>query len=127
MVDIAVAHGTDLGHARHLLHQIAAGVSLHPRFVDDVLEPPEVLGVHRVDGDGITVRLRVKTRAGRQFDLQRALLERITAVFAASGVQLATPQLTVRIPSATRAPRRPDGVAGDGQVGGRPDGAPREA
>jgi moderate conductance mechanosensitive channel len=100
MVDVAVAHGTDLARALDLLHELAAAVSREPPFADDVLQPPEVLGVHRVDADGITVRLRVKTRAGRQFDLQRALLERVTVVFAAHGVQLATPQLTVRTPPA---------------------------
>jgi small conductance mechanosensitive channel len=109
-----------------LLHEVATAVSLDPPFVDDVLQPPEVLGVHRVGADGITVRLRVKTRAGRQFDLQRALLERVTTVFAAHGVQLATPELTIRVPPAVRSPRRPDGLAPDGPVTAKPDGAPPE-
>ncbi|SEO61991.1 mechanosensitive ion channel family protein [Trujillonella endophytica] len=111
MVDVAVAHGTDLVRARELLHEAAATVSREPSFADDVLEPPEVLGVHQVDACGITVRLRVKTRAGRHFDLQRALLEAITTVFPAGGVQLATPQLTVRAAGQ---------VGSAGRVGGPP-------
>jgi small-conductance mechanosensitive channel len=113
MVDVAVAHGTDLVRAGELMNEIATSVSGDPSFAPDVLEPPEVLGVHRVDIDGVTLRLRVKTRAGRQFDLQRALLERIAMLFPAGGVRLATPQLTVRL-----APGSQEG--GAGSVGGRP-------
>jgi moderate conductance mechanosensitive channel len=108
MLDVVVAHGTDLRSAREVLHTAATAVSGDPPFVGDVLEPPELLGVERVDGEGITLRLRIKTRAGRQFDLQRALLERITTDLAAAAVQLATPQLTLRTPPV---PRHGDGVA----------------
>jgi small conductance mechanosensitive channel len=113
MVDVAVAHGTDLARAGELMREIATAVSRDPSFADDVLEPPEVLGVHRVDADGVTLRLRVKTRAGRQFDLQRALLEQIATLFPARGVRLATPQLTVRLVPGPQ-------PGGEGSVGGRP-------
>jgi small conductance mechanosensitive channel len=115
MVDVAVAHGTDLLFARNLLHEIASTVSADATFADDVLEPPELLGVERIDPDGITLRLRVKTRAGRQFALQRALLERVTVDFAARGVQLATPRLTLRTP---RRPHEPGEGGAPGPRGG---------
>jgi small conductance mechanosensitive channel len=119
MVDIVVAHGTDLARAGSLLHDTATAVSLGAPFAPDVLEPPELLGVERVDADGITLRLRIKTRAGRQFALQRALLERITVTFASSGLQLATPQLTVH------GPVPPSRLVRDGRRDGRAEAAPR--
>jgi moderate conductance mechanosensitive channel len=109
MVDVAVAHGTDLATARGLLHTAATALAGEPPFADDVLEPPEVLGVERVDADGITFRLRVKTRAGRQFELQRALLQRIAVVLPSGGVDLSTPQLTIRTAPPARLPRHRDG------------------
>jgi small-conductance mechanosensitive channel len=99
MVDVTVAHGSELGHARDLLHEVATAVSGDDRFVVDVLEPPELLGVERIEAAGVTLRLRVKTRAGRQFALQRALLEQVIVTFDAHGVLLATPELTVRTPA----------------------------
>jgi hypothetical protein len=54
--------------------------------------------------DGITLRLLVKTLAGRQFGLQRALLERIAGSFRAHGIELGPRELTVRVRRAARVP-----------------------
>ena len=90
MIDITVVYGTDLTAARTQLLQAADTVILSPPYVDEVLGPPEVLGVQTLDADGITLRLLVKTLAGRQFGLQRQLLETINQSFEEHGVQIAT-------------------------------------
>ena len=90
MIDITVVYGTDLTAARtQLLHAADTVMSLPP-FTDEVLGPPEVLGVQALDAAGITLRLLVKTLAGRQFDLQRQLLETINQSFQEHGLHIAT-------------------------------------
>jgi small-conductance mechanosensitive channel len=103
MVDVTVAHGTDLAAARAVLTAAATELAGTPPFDREVLEPPEVLGVEAMSADGITLRLLVKTLAGRQFGLQRALLERIAESFRAQGIVLGPRELTVRV-------RRPAGL-----------------
>ncbi|MCO1659885.1 mechanosensitive ion channel family protein [Pseudonocardia humida] len=97
MLDITVAHGTDLATARTVLTAVATEVAATAPFDQEVLEPPEVLGVEALGADGVTLRLLVKTLAGRQFGLQRALLEGIAESFRSHGVELGTRELAVRV------------------------------
>jgi small-conductance mechanosensitive channel len=97
MVDVTVAHGTDLAGARTVLTAVATEIAARAPFDQEVLEPPEVLGVEALSADGVTLRLLVKTLAGRQFGLQRALLEHIAESFRAHGIELGTRELTVRV------------------------------
>lgn len=96
-VTVQVEHGSDLPTVRRVLGDVAARVSGTAPFADEVLGPPELLGVESLDKDGVAVLLRVRTLAGRQFELRRALLEAIDAAFADHGVVLATTRLTVRM------------------------------
>lgn len=101
LIDVDVAYDTDLEHAQQLLHETAAAVCAEEEWADQVLEPPEVLGVEQFGADGITLRLRVKTVAGQQWALQRRLRAAIKEAFDRSRVEIPFPQRTVwmRIPS----------------------------
>ena len=102
MIDVTVAHGTDLTAARKVLADAAAVVARIPPFDREVVGAPEVLGVEAIGADGITLRLLVKTLAGRQFTLHRALLAQIVESLADRDIDLATQQLTVRMPPQRR-------------------------
>ena len=54
---------------------------------DDVMDAPQVLGVEKVTPEGITLRLTVKVRPGRQWATQRALRARIMGAFVAAGIE----------------------------------------
>lgn len=102
MIDITVAHGSDLPAAHAVLADAAAAVARTPPFDHEVVGTPEVLGVEAIGPDGITLRLLVRTLAGRQFTLHRALLAQIVESTAARDVELATHQITVRVPGRSR-------------------------
>jgi len=102
LIDISVSYGTDLALARSLLLSAAGSVSRTEPFTDEVLGPPEVLGVESLDADGITLRLLVKTLAGRQFSLQRSLLEAINDSFQAEGIQIASHRVQINTGRARR-------------------------
>jgi small conductance mechanosensitive channel len=97
LIDVAVAHGTDLRVAQDVLREVATAVSSAGPFADEVLEPPELLGVQALTAEGVVLRMRVKTLAGHQSTLERALLEAVLAGFVARGVEPASPQLTLRV------------------------------
>jgi moderate conductance mechanosensitive channel len=86
VVDLPVAHGTDVDKAVETLSQVAGEVTDAKPIADDVLEPPEVLGVEKVTVEGITIRLQVKVRPGRQWAVQRALRAKVMAALEEEGI-----------------------------------------
>ncbi len=95
LLDIAVVHGTDVAAARKWLMEAADTIAASPAFVNDIIGAPEVLGVQALDSEGITLRLLVKTLAGRQFPLERSLREAINTSFANHGVEFATQRVQI--------------------------------
>lgn len=97
MVDVKVARGTDLVAVRNLLEAVTVELTAEDPFVEQVIDAPEVLGVQTIDVDGVTLRVLVKTLAGHQHGLQRALLEGIETSLTAHDVLRPSTALSVRI------------------------------
>jgi moderate conductance mechanosensitive channel len=87
VVDVPLGYGADVGRATEILGQVSTDVTDTEPTSADVLEPPEVLGVERVSAEGITMRVTVKVRPGRQWAVQRALRARVMAEFEAAGIR----------------------------------------
>jgi len=95
VVDVDVAYDSDLEQARELLQAAADEVCGTDEFRDQVLEPPQVLGVEALAADGISIRLTVKVTPGAQWNLQRSLREHVKGVFDRAGIEIPFPQRTV--------------------------------
>ena len=77
-----------MGQAVDILGTVAAEAVETEPVSADVLEPPEVLGVERVSAvEGITMRLTVKVRPGRQWAVQRNLRAKVMEAFEDAGIQ----------------------------------------
>ncbi len=88
VVDVPIGYGADVGQATDILGQVVTDASETEPVSDDVLAPPEVLGVERVSAvEGITLRVTLKVRPGRQWAVQRTLRGRIMAAFEDAGIQ----------------------------------------
>ena len=92
VVDFIVSYDTDIGAARLMLHEAAAEVCDEQDNAQDILESPQVLGVESITGDGITLRLLVKTRPGAQWAIQRKIREAVKGRFDEAGVKPAMPR-----------------------------------
>jgi moderate conductance mechanosensitive channel len=86
VIDVPLAHTADIPTASALAERAVEQRVAEKDVLDSVLEPPEMLGVERVAPEGITLRLTVKTRAGEQFAVQRALNAAIADAFEDAGV-----------------------------------------
>jgi small-conductance mechanosensitive channel len=86
VVDTPLAYNVDIEAATEVLGRAATEASTTQPLSDDVLGPPEVLGVDKVTPENITVRLTVKVRAGRQWAVQRALRARIMIALEEAGI-----------------------------------------
>jgi small-conductance mechanosensitive channel len=81
VIDLPLAHTADIPSASAIVERKAAERVAEEDVADSVLEPPELLGVERVGPEGITLRLTVKVKPGRQFAVQRALNAAIADAF----------------------------------------------
>jgi small conductance mechanosensitive channel len=87
VIDYPLAFGADTDKALEIFGRVVNEVTSTEPISDEVLEPPEVLGVEKVTTDGITIRATVKVRPGRQWMVQRALRAKVMAAFEEEGIQ----------------------------------------
>ena len=73
VVDLPLGYGANLAEATQILERKAAEATEKEPLSKDVTAKPEVLGVEKFTPDGITLRVTVKTRPGRQWAVQRNL------------------------------------------------------
>jgi len=95
LVEVSVAYQTNLDSAIAVMTSAAEQVVGEQEFADTVLEPPVVTGVEQLGDDGITIRLMVKTSAGAQWALQRALRKAVKENFESVGIEIPSPQRNV--------------------------------
>ncbi len=92
VVDLPIGHSADIAAATELAGRVAAELTAeNGALADDVLEPPEVLGIQSITPESITLRVTATTRPGRHWAVQRALLAGIKDAFGQAGIPSPTP------------------------------------
>jgi small conductance mechanosensitive channel len=86
VLDLPLGHSADVDEVNELVTRVVTERVAEADLVDDVLEPPEVLGVERVGPEGFTFRVTVRTKPGKQWGVQRALNATISDAFDDAGV-----------------------------------------
>ncbi len=92
LLDLEVAYGTDIEHAKTVIERIANEVAQED---DAILEPPDLWGVEQLGAHSVTLRLVVKTTPSEQWRVSRLLRERMKAAFDAEGIEIPFPQQQV--------------------------------
>jgi small-conductance mechanosensitive channel len=92
IVDVGVAYEEDLDRVLGVLGDAAASFALDPAFAPHLLEAPQVLGPMSLGDWAITMRVMVKTRPGKQWEVARELRKRILAVCEHEGIVLPYPR-----------------------------------
>ncbi|MET8850273.1 mechanosensitive ion channel domain-containing protein [Amycolatopsis sp. NPDC004625] len=85
VVDVPLGYTADVERAATVLAGAASAATESDALKDNVLEPPEVLGVESVTPEGIQLRLTVKVRPGKQWAVQRALRAQLLAALEEAG------------------------------------------
>ena len=94
-LDVIVAYGSDLRRAMDVIQAAADEVREDEAWRADFLEPPEMWGVQQVAADGVTIRLVVKVRPGRQYALARELQLNIKEALETAGIDVPAPAGTL--------------------------------
>jgi small conductance mechanosensitive channel len=85
VVDVPLGYTADVERATTVLADAASAATEGDALKDNVLEPPEMLGVETVTPEGLSLRLTVKVRPGKQWAVQRALRAQLLAALEEAG------------------------------------------
>ena len=100
VLDITVGYEADLDQVQTILQEEATAMFEDARFHDVIIEAPEVWGVERFDKDGAVVRVVLKTAPLEQWQVARAMRQRIKTRFDAAGIRIPTSFQTTMDPEA---------------------------
>ena len=90
VLDIPLPYDADLERTADLLRTVATEVAEDPEWAECVLEPPEVWGVEHLTGDGPVLRLVLKTKPLKQWDVAREVRARLKVALDDVGLRLPT-------------------------------------
>ena len=79
IVDVTISHRENLDRVNDILARV--GKQLAVDYPDQVLEKPQVLGIERMNDEGVTLRVAAKTLPLKQWDLAREWRRRIKEAF----------------------------------------------
>lgn len=91
IIDLAVPVNADISEVEAAMLEAAKSLAEDPKWRTRVIESPEVWGLESVSGDGLVIRLVMKTRANAKDDVARELRMRLKHAIDDLGLQL--PQL----------------------------------
>lgn len=97
VVDVGVAYGADLDHIMQVMHQAASALRADPAFRDRILNDLEMAGVERWGDSSVVLRARLRVAPLEQWAVRREYLLRLYKAFAAAGIDIPFPQLTVHL------------------------------
>ncbi len=95
LVDVGVAYEEDIDRALCVLKTAAEAFAQDPEFGPHLLETPKVLGPLALADWSVTVRLTVKTKPGKQWEVARGLRRQILVACKQEGVTLPYPRQEV--------------------------------
>nr|WP_236595112.1 MULTISPECIES: mechanosensitive ion channel family protein [Saccharothrix] len=88
VVDLPLGYGANLASATEVLTKAVEDATGEELLAKDVIDKPQVLGVEKVTPEGITMRVTVKVRPGRQWAVQRALRAKLMPALDDAGISL---------------------------------------
>jgi moderate conductance mechanosensitive channel len=77
IVDASVAVQEDTGRVAEIMRRVAEGLRQDPLFKDQILGPPEVLGLESFNETAAVMRVRLRTRPLQQWALGREYRDRL--------------------------------------------------
>jgi small conductance mechanosensitive channel len=105
VVDVPIGFAS-VDQAVEVLREAAAGMADDPALAENLIDPPDVLGVEQITVEGAVLRTTVKTVSDAQWRVGRELRRRLTDALAAAGIAAQLPNSRMYL--------RPGAVVGAG-------------
>jgi small conductance mechanosensitive channel len=93
LLDMDVDYGSDLNKVQEVILRVGNELGEDPEYKSQILEPISILGVQAFASSAITIRSRIKTVGGKQWDVRRAFFARIKPAFDEAGIEIPFPHV----------------------------------
>jgi len=91
LMDIGVGYDSDLKKVMKVMQEVGEELRAEPDYKPMIMEPIEVLGVETFGDSSITIRCRIKTQPGKQWEIKRAFMLRIKESFDKQKIEIPFP------------------------------------
>ncbi|GAB3192272.1 mechanosensitive ion channel [Geodermatophilus arenarius] len=91
VIDMPVAHDTDLERCRTVMQEVADGMYAEDEWAAVLLAEPESLGVEQILSEGVFMRVQVRSTNADQWRVGRELRMRLKERFVAEGIKTPPP------------------------------------
>ena len=96
VIDVGVGYGVDIDQALGVMREVGRAMRAHEQWKGRVPDDIEVLGVEKLDNSAVVLRVQLRVVPAIERDnVKREYLKRIKEAFAARGIEIPFPQLTV--------------------------------
>ncbi len=92
---IPVAYHADIDHALQLIDSIGVQMDEDPKWLEQIIETPQVLGVENFGDRGVMIRVWIKTQPLKQWEVAREYRRRVKIAFDRAGIAIPLPQQAV--------------------------------
>jgi moderate conductance mechanosensitive channel len=117
VIDVPVPYNQDMSEAREIMTQVATNMWQEPEWEGVILEEPKVWGVQSLSSSEAMWRLVAMTTPPRQYEVERALRERIMGALDARGLTTPVPTTIVALAGADTG----TGAGADPRAGAAPE------
>ena len=94
---IPVAYQADIDQVLKLMETVAVDMDRDPKWQEQILETPRVLGVDNFGDRGLIVRVWIKTQPLEQWNVAREFRHRLKIAFDQAGISIPFPQQAIWI------------------------------
>jgi small-conductance mechanosensitive channel len=112
LFEIQVAYKEDPNYVIEVLRQLCTELRQDEKYRPSILEDVEMLGVDAFTDSAVVIKFFLKTRPGKQWEVQREMLRRIKCRFDELGIEIPFPQRAVH----HHYPTEPGHASGNGSV-----------
>ncbi len=107
VIDVGVAYKEDVDRVMEILREIGEEMRNDEEHGKNILEPIEILGLHKFDDSAIVIRSRLTTKPRKQWGLKREFNRRVKKVFDQRGIEIPFPHLTLYMGEPKQGPAPP--------------------
>lgn len=97
VAEIGVAYDTDIDHAMAVIGAVGEEMRADPAWSAKIIDAPDLQGVIGFGDSAITIRARLKCRAGDHWGVGREFSRRLKRAFEAAGIEIPFPQRTLHV------------------------------
>lgn len=92
---IPVAYDADIDRAIALIDSLGVEMDLDPRWQEQIIERPQVLGIDNFDARGLMIRVWIKTQPLKQWEVAREFRRRLKIAFDRENIDILVPQQAI--------------------------------